>query len=159
MSAETIEDTGHKDGSLGNNNAELNGVGLSGTDSTSISHYSDNQSDPCSSDSEKGGSESVTPADVNDTETVVFPCQVYSAYNSFTAYCESVDSVLPGHAMIYEFEIPQTIVGRLIGKYGSFVNKIKLTTGANIIVKRHGVHPSMKICAVEGLSFNSYLAD
>jgi A-kinase anchor protein 1 len=72
-------------------------------------------------------------------------------YNTLTAYSESMASIMPAHAMIYEFEIPQVIVGRLIGRYGTFVNKIKLHTGANIIVKRHFTSVTMKRCAVEGL--------
>ena len=56
----------------------------------------------------------------------------------------------PTDAMIYEFEMPQAIVGRLIGRFGNFVNKIKATTGANIIVKMHPTSSNMKICAVEG---------
>ncbi|CAG7834983.1 unnamed protein product [Allacma fusca] len=62
-----------------------------------------------------------------------------------------MDGFSPSDAMIYEFEMPQSIVGRLIGKFGNYVNKIKATTGANIIVKMHPTSGSLKICAVEGL--------
>ena len=66
-----------------------------------------------------------------------------------------MDSISPTDAMIYEFEMPQTIVGRLIGKFGNFVNKIKATTGASIIVKVHHTSSSLKICAIEG-KFKNY---
>jgi len=66
-----------------------------------------------------------------------------------TAYSEETGAENPEQAMIYEFEIPQTVVGRLIGKFGTYVNRIKMVTGASIIVKRHISCPSLKICAVE----------
>lgn len=53
-------------------------------------------------------------------------------------------------AMIYEFEIPQHLTGRLIGRFGSFVNAIKTATGATIMIKRHYHSGALKICAVEG---------
>jgi len=121
-----------------------------------ITGFSDSVSEGCSSeDSGQGCSETTvtTPSDsLNETETdaIGSTCAVY---NSFTAYSKSVGSVMPGHAMIYEFEIPQSIVGRLIGRHGSFVNKLKSSTGANIIVKRHHMTNSMKICAVEGMFY------
>ena len=51
---------------------------------------------------------------------------------------------------IYEFVIPQHLVGRLIGRYGSYVNEIKETTHASIYIKRHPDTSKLKICAVEG---------
>lgn len=55
-------------------------------------------------------------------------------------------------ATTYEFIIPQTCVGRLIGRNGVFVNKIKSFTGANILIKNHPENLSKyKICAIDGL--------
>lgn len=50
----------------------------------------------------------------------------------------------------YECIIPQTIVGKLIGRHGSFVNQIKDKTNAMILVKRHPTNDKMKICSIEG---------
>jgi len=102
------------------------------------------------SDSGKGGSDLTPPDSLNATETQVTQWHLCPPYSTYTAYSDSLGKVLPNHAMIYEFEIPQVIVGRLIGRYGTFVNKIKINTGANIIVKRHHVGAGRKICAVEG---------
>jgi len=114
--------------------------------------FSDAESES-DSHSGQGSSENATSGD-SVTEIPLglhHPWNLCPIYNVFTAYSQSMASVMPGHAMIYEFEIPQAIVGRLIGRYGTFVNKIKLHTGANIIVKRHYASISMKRCAVEGL--------
>ncbi|XP_047498620.1 KH domain-containing protein akap-1-like isoform X6 [Penaeus chinensis] len=51
--------------------------------------------------------------------------------------------------LFFEFEIPQTLVGRLIGKKGAFVNKIKATTDATLIVYPHK-NRRLKLCSVEG---------
>lgn len=52
---------------------------------------------------------------------------------------------------IHQFIIPQTLVGLLIGKHGSFVIQIKAKTGANVYVRRHPESVKQKICAVEGM--------
>lgn len=133
-------------------------VGSTGEPALSV--ISDTMSEEYSSDSGKGGSDTtVTPPDcINDTDPLGIPgaCdvpwQMCQGYTTYTAYSKSLGSVMPNTPMIYEFEIPQAIVGRLIGRYGSFVNKIKGATGANIIVKRHQqTMRSTKICAVEGM--------
>lgn len=51
---------------------------------------------------------------------------------------------------IHQFLIPQTLVGLLIGKYGSFVTQIKAKTGASVYVRKHPDFIKQKICAVEG---------
>lgn len=51
--------------------------------------------------------------------------------------------------IFYEFEIPQTLVGRLIGRKGAFVNRIKATTEATVIVYPHE-NVRLKLCSVEG---------
>lgn len=119
-----------------------------------LSVISDNLSEEYSSDSGKGGSDTtVTPPDsISGTEQMVASWQM-CPYTSYTTYSKSLGAVMPNHPMIFEFEIPQHIVGRLIGRCGSFVNKIKGTTGANIIIKRHpNTGNKSKVCAVEGTS-------
>ncbi|KAK6637905.1 hypothetical protein RUM44_008327 [Polyplax serrata] len=97
--------------------------------SPSVSGYSDTHSEG-SSDSGKGCSEMLTPSRT-------------------PASGNSVSGDLPVTS-IYEFVIPQQLVGRLIGRHGSFVNEIKETTHASIYIKRHPETSKLKICAVEG---------
>lgn len=52
---------------------------------------------------------------------------------------------------IHQFVIPQSLVGLLIGKHGSFVTQIKVKTGASVYVRRHPDSVKQKICAVEGI--------
>lgn len=124
------------------------------TGEPALSVISDTLSEEYSSDSGKGGSDTtVTPPDsINDAEQMVASWHMYNAFNygNYTAYSKSLGAVMPNHAMIYEFEIPQHIVGRLIGRYGCCVNKIKGVTRANIIIKSHHQTDKTKICAVEG---------
>ena len=61
---------------------------------------------------------------------------------------------LPERLFVYEFEIPQLLVGLLIGKMGAYVNLIKMQTGANLLVRDH--NRRYKLCAVEG-KFSSVL--
>ncbi|XP_063839855.1 uncharacterized protein LOC135088773 isoform X2 [Scylla paramamosain] len=51
--------------------------------------------------------------------------------------------------IFYDFEIPQMLVGRLIGRKGAFINKIKATTDATVIVHPHK-NRKLKLCSVEG---------
>lgn len=75
------------------------------------------------SDSGKGGSDIATPPPQNQAPKI----------------------------MIHEFVIPQILVGRLIGRHGSFVHQIKDKTNANILIKRHpGNMKGMKVCSIEG---------
>jgi A-kinase anchor protein 1 len=57
---------------------------------------------------------------------------------------------LPERLFVYEFEIPQALVGLLIGKYGAFVNQIKVKTGASLLIKDRDRR--CKLCAVEGIN-------
>ncbi|XP_017877636.1 A-kinase anchor protein 1, mitochondrial [Ceratina calcarata] len=59
------------------------------------------------------------------------------------------DNVIPA---TYEFSIPQNLVGRLIGRHGSFLQSIRLKAEVHIAVKRHPVWRDQKICAIEGSS-------
>ncbi|CAH2086437.1 unnamed protein product [Euphydryas editha] len=94
--------------------------------SPSICHFSDSHSEG-SSDSGKGCSEAASPPPTNI-------------------------NIVPSETglRIHQFIIPQTLVGLLIGKYGSFVTKIKAKTGATVYVRRHPDLVKQKICAVEG---------
>lgn len=51
---------------------------------------------------------------------------------------------------IFEFVLPQVIVGRLIGRHGSFLHDIRAKTHTNVFIKRHPETNTLKICAVEG---------
>nr|XP_045620782.1 uncharacterized protein YMR317W-like isoform X2 [Procambarus clarkii] len=53
----------------------------------------------------------------------------------------------------YEFEIPQALVGRLIGRKGAFVNRIKAITNCNVIVYPHK-NKGLKICSIEGTKYS-----
>lgn len=53
-------------------------------------------------------------------------------------------------ATTYEFLLPQSLIGQLLGRKGSHVNQIKAKTGASILIKRHPDSYKTKICAVEG---------
>ncbi|CAH0720871.1 unnamed protein product, partial [Brenthis ino] len=94
--------------------------------SPSMCHFSDNHSEG-SSDSGKGCSEAASPPPANM-------------------------NMVPSETglRIHQFIIPQTLVGLLIGKYGSFVTKIKAKTGATVYVRRHPDLVKQKICAIEG---------
>lgn len=52
--------------------------------------------------------------------------------------------------MIYEFSIPQSLVGRLIGRHGSFLQNIRHKAEVNIVLKRHPISRDQKLCAIEG---------
>ncbi|KAJ9574991.1 hypothetical protein L9F63_007819, partial [Diploptera punctata] len=95
--------------------------------SPSISSYSDEGS----SDSGKGCSDVATPP------------------SRTPASGSSLSGDVPVHS-VYEFVLPQHLVGRLIGRHGCFVHQIKTKTNANILIKRHPETPKLKICAVEG---------
>ncbi|XP_035212876.1 A-kinase anchor protein 1, mitochondrial-like isoform X2 [Stegodyphus dumicola] len=51
---------------------------------------------------------------------------------------------------VYEFELPQELCGRLIGKHGKHVKSIKERSNANVYIKRHPYDPQLKIVAVQG---------
>lgn len=92
--------------------------------SPSMCHYSDNHSEG-SSDSGKGCSEAASPP----------PAGLPSPQTGLR---------------LYQFIIPQSLVGLLIGKHGAFVSQVKSKTSANIFVKRHPDSVKLKICAIEG---------
>lgn len=96
--------------------------------SPSMCHFSDNHSEG-SSDSGKGCSEAASPPPAN--------------LNNDMVHSESA-------LRIHQFVIPQSLVGLLIGKHGSFVTQIKSKTGATVHVRRHPDSVKQKICVVEG---------
>ncbi|KAF6204352.1 hypothetical protein GE061_002693 [Apolygus lucorum] len=51
---------------------------------------------------------------------------------------------------VYEFVLPQGIVGRLIGRHGASLHEVRSSTGTNIFIKRHPETNKLKICAIEG---------
>lgn len=51
---------------------------------------------------------------------------------------------------MYEFLLPQNLVGRLIGPRGCFVQEIRSKTNATVQVKEHPKLLKQKICVVEG---------
>jgi len=54
---------------------------------------------------------------------------------------------------IYEFVIPQHLVGRLIGRNGSYIHEIKENTHASVYIKVHPDTSKLKICAIEGKQY------
>lgn len=97
--------------------------------SPALSGYSDTHSEG-SSDSGKGCSEVLTPSPT--------PVSGNSVSGDVPVTC------------VYEFVIPQHLVGRLIGRNGSYIHDIKDNTHAIIYIKRHPDTPKLKICAIEG---------
>ncbi|CAH0554392.1 unnamed protein product [Brassicogethes aeneus] len=91
--------------------------------SPSLSSISDNHSEK-STDSGKGGSDPSTPPPAH--------------------------SVDPNQQALYEFIIPQPLVGKLIGKHGSFVSYIKDKANATLVAGKHPTNRKLKVCTVEG---------
>lgn len=59
---------------------------------------------------------------------------------------------------MYDFVIPQELVGRLIGKKGSSINDIKRRSETNIIVRGNPYNESEQICVIEGYIDNINVA-
>ncbi|KAF5269684.1 hypothetical protein FQA39_LY08607 [Lamprigera yunnana] len=95
--------------------------------SPSLSYISDSHSEG-SNDSGKGCSEVATP-----------PLRT-----------SADDAFMSRDSTIYQFIIPQDLVGRLIGRYGTFVTQIKNRTRANIVIEKYPDDNNSKICIVEG---------
>ncbi|XP_012251572.2 KH domain-containing protein akap-1 [Athalia rosae] len=51
---------------------------------------------------------------------------------------------------VYEFVLPQSLIGRLIGRHGVFLHSVKSKGQVNILIKRHPETNKMKVCAIEG---------
>lgn len=52
--------------------------------------------------------------------------------------------------LVYEFEIPQSIVGLVIGRQGVTIKQFTDRSGAQMIIRRHYAGDNFKICTVEG---------
>ncbi|XP_012135254.2 A-kinase anchor protein spoonbill [Megachile rotundata] len=52
--------------------------------------------------------------------------------------------------VLYEFSIPQHLLGKLIGHHGSFLQSIRIKAEVYIVIKRHPISRDHKICAIEG---------
>lgn len=105
--------------------------------SPSLSSISDTQSD---SDSGKGGSDVVTPPPVQQAN----PQSEASSLPDASA--SDIEDVI-----VFDFVIPQGLVGRLIGRRGAFVHTIREKTNARILIKRHpDTDSKIKVCSVEG---------
>ncbi|XP_019873803.2 KH domain-containing protein akap-1 isoform X2 [Aethina tumida] len=108
--------------------------------SPSLSSISDNHSEK-STDSGKGGSDPATPppahhGDLNAVSTVS---------NGGAAAV-----VASSQRTIYEFLIPQPLVGKLIGRNGFFVAQIREQTKAHIVARNHPSNRKVKLCTIEG---------
>ncbi|KZC12993.1 PREDICTED: KH domain-containing protein akap-1 [Dufourea novaeangliae] len=57
------------------------------------------------------------------------------------------DNAIPN---AYEFSIPHHLVGRLIGRYGTFLQNIRVKAEVHIVVKRHPRSREQKVCAIQG---------
>ncbi|XP_054271877.1 A-kinase anchor protein 1, mitochondrial-like isoform X2 [Macrosteles quadrilineatus] len=97
--------------------------------SPAISTFSDAHSEG-SSDSGKGCSDVVTP-----------PSRTPAGGSSVAG------DLAPS---VYEFVLPQVIVGRLIGRHGTFLHDIRAKTHTHVFIKKHPETSSLKICAIEG---------
>lgn len=53
-------------------------------------------------------------------------------------------------ALIYEFVLPQKLIGQMLGRKGSHIRHMKSKSGANILIKKHPDTYKSKICAIEG---------
>ncbi|XP_074603983.1 KH domain-containing protein akap-1-like [Brevipalpus obovatus] len=85
---------------------------------------------------------SVSMAD-SGSDVQVGPSDTYSGSHQ-------LDSSVEDPVILYQFELAQVLCGRLIGKFGHFVNLIKEKSNASVIVGRHPFSPFHKICSVEG---------
>lgn len=51
---------------------------------------------------------------------------------------------------MYEFEVPQDIVGLLIGRKGTTIKWFTDESGAHIVIRHHYYSDKHKICTIEG---------
>ncbi|XP_046447295.1 A-kinase anchor protein 1, mitochondrial-like isoform X2 [Daphnia pulex] len=131
---------------LGNEEAEIpdrDSANHSPSDFLSGNLHSDSHSES-SNDSGKGGSDCAnTNGDHHASNRFDVITPPLSPHHPTAALVP-----LPERLFVYEFEIPQALVGLLIGKYGAFVNQIKDKTGASLLIKDRDRR--CKLCAVEG---------
>ncbi|KAF7284796.1 hypothetical protein GWI33_021554 [Rhynchophorus ferrugineus] len=106
--------------------------------SSSLSSMSDNHSEG-SSDSGKGGSDVATP-----------PSSRTPPPSSRTPPVNVENEVDPNMQKSYEFIIPQSLVGKLIGRHGTFIQSIKDKCNTNVSLGKHPSDKRFKICCIEG---------
>ncbi|GFY67598.1 a-kinase anchor protein 1, mitochondrial [Trichonephila inaurata madagascariensis] len=97
-------------------------------------------------------SESIqTSLDLSNYQTLGdIPSNIFDEKNEIDAAgVMKIPENTPGQ-YVYEFELPQELCGRLIGKHGKHVKSIKDRSHANVYIKRHLYDPQLKIVVVEG---------
>lgn len=69
-----------------------------------------------------------------------------------TSSVSPVEELLSGveQPYVYEFEIPQNIVGLIIGRQGVTIKQITEKSGAQMIIRKHYTGDNHKICTIEG---------
>lgn len=56
---------------------------------------------------------------------------------------------------IYDFLLPQDIVGKFIGKGGYAINELKKKSNTSIVIRAHPNNKDFKVCVIEGkFNFN-----
>lgn len=78
------------------------------------------------------------------------PLSLCSVHSGDSGKGSSPPNSIGAPSLSYEFLIPQTLIGILIGRKGTFVNSIKTKTGANVTVKKNPHSRKSKICTIEG---------
>ncbi|GFQ98320.1 a-kinase anchor protein 1, mitochondrial [Trichonephila clavata] len=97
-------------------------------------------------------SDSIQPSlDLSNYQTLGdIPSSMFDEKNDIDAAgVMKIPENIPGQ-YVYEFELPQELCGRLIGKHGKHVKSIKDRSHANVYIKRHPYDPLLKIVVVEG---------
>lgn len=62
----------------------------------------------------------------------------------------SLSGDIPPAILLYEFLIPPKLVGRLIGRMGSYIQEIKENTHATVFIRPNPESNHFKICGIEG---------
>ncbi|XP_043264611.1 KH domain-containing protein akap-1 [Colletes gigas] len=57
------------------------------------------------------------------------------------------DNAIP---MVYEFNVPQNLVGKVIGRHGSFLQSIREQAKVHIIIRHNPIFRDQQICSIEG---------
>lgn len=78
------------------------------------------------------------------------PLSLCSVHSGDSGKGSSPPNSIGAPSLSYDFLIPQTLIGILIGRKGQFVNNIKTKTGANVTVKKNPHSKKSKICTIDG---------
>ncbi|KAM9320052.1 A-kinase anchor protein 1, mitochondrial [Gastrophryne carolinensis] len=87
-------------------------------------------------------------SDVNSMDSVDSGCALGNS-EQFQNMKQTSD-VKKADLVIWEFEVPKYLVGRLIGKQGRFVSFLKQTSGAKIYISTVPYTQDIQICHLEG---------